>query len=258
MRTWGRVQEINRVSNNQSESPPHPDKELLTIRNSERDLAYWHNRSFVSSELRSRIEGAAILLVPQEGFRDYAGPVFPLGTEELFRRAQGKEPAEGPIEVCISDEDYKELALHEFTFIVATVAVASLVVAPIVVNVVSEYLKENFFSPPKEKTITAKFTLIISETSTKDAKRRAIEMKCEGPVDKLEPTFTAKLAEPWSRSCAPRGSGSAGTAGTPAHLRQRSVRPASREARGGRDAGEGVRAAGAWVDAAGGRGGVEG
>lgn len=169
--------------------------DLLEVRETERDLTYWHTRPFVSPALRARIEKAPILLVPQEGFRDYAGPVFPVGTEEMFRRAQENAPAGGPFEVCISDEDYKELALHESLFIVATIAIGSLVVAPIVVNIVSDFLKGKLFSPAKEKTATAKFTLIVSETSTKDAKRRAIEMKYEGPVDKLEPTFTARLGE---------------------------------------------------------------
>jgi hypothetical protein len=169
--------------------------DLLEVRETERNLAYWYSRPFVSPELRARIEKAPILLVPQEGFRDYAGPVFPVGTEEMFRRAQEDTKAGGPFDVCISDEDYKELALHESLFIVVTIAIGSLVGAPIVVNIVSEYLKGKLLSPAKEKTATAKFTLIVSETSTKDAKHRAIEMKYEGPVDKLEPTFTARLAE---------------------------------------------------------------
>jgi hypothetical protein len=184
------------VSNDRAKPGPQREaRDLLDVCRSGRDLTYWHTRPFITPELRARIASVPVLIVPQEGFGDFKGPVFPVATAELFRFAQGKVPAHATIEVCISDEDYKELALHESIIIVATIAIGSLVVAPVVVNIVSEYLRGRLFSPEKEKTTTAKFKLIVSETSTKDAKHQAIEMQYEGPVDKLEPTLLAKIKQ---------------------------------------------------------------
>ena len=53
------------------------------IADSGQGFDYWLSREYVSDEIRPELEQADLLLVPQEGFRDREGPLFPVGTERL-------------------------------------------------------------------------------------------------------------------------------------------------------------------------------
>src|SRR5580704_6468766 len=46
---------------------------------------YWSNAESLSPTTQTAIRRSDIVLVPAEGFADYKGPVFPKGTDELFR-----------------------------------------------------------------------------------------------------------------------------------------------------------------------------
>src|SRR3989442_2502899 len=58
--------------------------QLYTRNETELDFQYWSTSRPLSDDLRISISNADVLLVPQEGFRDYEGPVFPVLTHELF------------------------------------------------------------------------------------------------------------------------------------------------------------------------------
>ena len=162
---------------------------------SERDLAYWLGRDYVSDELRHRLADASILIVPQEGFRDYEGPLFPVATEEFFRFAREELPDDAEVDICIEDGDYKELALHESLIIIATVSVASSFLAGLAVNLVWHFLERRIGSKAKEKKTTAKATIIVNTTKTAKTDKRAVEIHYEGPADQLKSSMMTKINE---------------------------------------------------------------
>jgi hypothetical protein len=162
-------------------------EELVRIADAPSDRQYWMQRSFVDDCLRARLGDVNVLLVPQEGFRDYDGPLFPVGTEEFFRFLRENAPADAKVDICISDDDYKELALHADWLILAGVVVTS-VIAPVVVNLVSEYLKNRLW--PNEATRGVKVQLVCQQSEQAQC---AIGVSYEGPADKFQPTMLAAI-----------------------------------------------------------------
>ena len=56
-----------------------------TIEESEKGFEYWASREYITAETGEKIRRAPVLVIPDEGFRDRPGPVFPVRTEELFQ-----------------------------------------------------------------------------------------------------------------------------------------------------------------------------
>lgn len=158
----------------------------VKVRETDRNREYWMSRQYVPENLRDSISRAQLLLVPQEGFGDYAGPVFPVQTEELFQFLGEHAPPNTLVDICISDDDYRELALHDATVIVATILVTSFI-APIAVNLISEYLKRNILAKSKKDTAEVRVRLLVDESDR--GKHRTTEISYEGPVSAFEKTM---------------------------------------------------------------------
>ena len=163
-------------------------EDLATISETDRGWEFWRQKSFVSEDLGRQLADANFLLVPQEGFRDFDGPLFPVGTEEFFRFLREKAPPEVKVDLCVSDDDYKELALHAELLILAGVVVTTLI-APVVVNLVSEYLKKRLW--PGETDRGVKFQMVLQEADRE--KQRAVGISYEGPADKFQETMVSAI-----------------------------------------------------------------
>lgn len=156
------------------------EKLFISIEPSEKSFDYWINHPFTSDEIKSSLKEANVLVVPAEGFRDYEGPVFPIGTRELFQFILKNAPEPLVIEATVDEADYKELALHGALIIIGTFVVTS-VVAPIFVNLVSEYLKKRWGEKHLCKPDTqVKFELILQD------KDKASKLLYEGPASTFE------------------------------------------------------------------------
>jgi hypothetical protein len=122
----------------------------LTITDSNENFGTWLTKEFVTEELRESISKAAILIVPFENLRDTPKPIFPIGTEEILRYFKKKLPAEYPVDICITDEDYQEFAFYSDYkrlghFVITAVAI------PVFVGVLSPFIYDKYIKQDESK-----------------------------------------------------------------------------------------------------------
>jgi hypothetical protein len=132
----------------------------LIIKKTKESFSTWIHKPYISEELRKQLEKANVLLVPKEGFRSYSGPVFPVGTEEFLNYLREFSAKGINANICIEDKDYKELALHEAFLIISAFVVTSLV-APIVTDLISEFIKRRWMKEDKNKDNNIKIELTV-------------------------------------------------------------------------------------------------
>lgn len=154
----------------------------IQVSESTKNRTYWLSRPFVGPELKKKLEKASILVVPQEGFRDHQGPVFPVKTEELFSFLRERAPKGVEVDICIEDADYRELALHDATIIIGTFLVMSLAV-PVAKDMISEYLKRRIFGKPKNNDIV-RFRMLIDESD--QGRSRTLDVSYDGPASQFD------------------------------------------------------------------------
>lgn len=143
--------------------------------------------SYMDDDLRARIQNVNVLIVPQVEFRETAGLTFPSGTEDLLLHLREGLPAGTSVEIAIRDEDYRELSLREALVIVATILVASQLVAPVVVNVVSDWLKRKLGRQLPKAEVKAEIIVV-------DKDGKSIAFRYEGPARTFEETMLKQLS----------------------------------------------------------------
>lgn len=139
----------------------------VVITDSSENFDTWINREYISEELKSDLKKANILLVPTEGFRDKNIPVFPVKTEGLFIYIKNRLPSEYKIDICIEDKKYKELALHSDLVIIGSFVVASVGV-PILVNIISEYIKQKILKMGEKRGVKVSLTVVDEKGVSKN------------------------------------------------------------------------------------------
>lgn len=144
------------------------------VSDSSENFSTWINRQYIPQDLKGSLQKVNILFVPHENFRDQKIPVFAHKTEEVFHFFQEHAPAEVNVDICIADDDYKEIALHSDLIIIGSVIVSA-VVLPVFVNLLSEYLKRKLFKAPNSK-IRIVLTVVDSSSNAK-------QFEYEGPAD---------------------------------------------------------------------------
>ena len=90
---------------------------------------------------RAAVKAAGIVLVPDDGFRGYSGPVFPQGTVDFLHFLRDRIPSGTTVEIAAEDTDYTEVALHSDVVRLATLFVEYLV-APVAVGLIVNYMKD--------------------------------------------------------------------------------------------------------------------
>lgn len=150
---------------------------------------YWSNADSLSSETQLAVRKSDMVLVPAAGFGDYAGPVFPKGTDELFQFLRTHAPSDMNVELAAEDADYRELALHGDTVYIASILVRSLV-APTVVGLIVEYLRNRLGSRLGKTEVRA--SIILDQTDGPNSK--ALRMSYEGPANTFEKTMHQALS----------------------------------------------------------------
>ncbi len=164
-----------------------------SIEQTDKGFAYWLARPFLTEDTRAKLQKAEAILIPREGFRDQEIPVFPVRTEEMFQFVRDELAGKLNVDIAIEDSEYKELALHSALLIIGGFVVTALA-APLVVNVVSEYLNRRLFNAPgsdPDKTVV-RFELTI-EDRVGDATRR-MQVKYDGPASQFQNTMQSIVA----------------------------------------------------------------
>jgi uncharacterized protein (DUF4415 family) len=155
----------------------------------ETGFQYWSGAGFLSDETRAAIGKSDIVLVPAEGCGDYAGPVFPVGTNELFQFLRSKVPSGINVELAVEDANYAELALHGDILHLASVLV-TLIGAPVATGLIVEYLKKRLGSWLHNTEVRA--SLILDQGNGVNSK--PIKISYEGPARTFEKTMNEVLA----------------------------------------------------------------
>jgi hypothetical protein len=156
----------------------HEEKQIneVIITESKDNFETWINRSYISNHLKENLGKANILIVPIESFRDKNIPMFSTQAEELFHYLKENLPDSCIIDMCIEDDDYKELTLH-FDLITIGTFVVKKVVAPILLSRIQDYLKNKVF--PGDKKGNIKISLTVIDEKEKVAKN----ISYEGNID---------------------------------------------------------------------------
>ena len=155
----------------------------------ETGFQYWSGAGFLSDQTRAAIGKSDMVLVPAEGFGDYAGPVFPVGTNELFQFLRSKVPSGISVELAVEDANYAELALHGDILHLACVLV-TLLGAPVATGLIVEYLKKRLGS--RLENTEVRVSLILDQGDGVDTK--TIKISYEGPAHTFEKTMNEVLA----------------------------------------------------------------
>jgi hypothetical protein len=159
----------------------------LQIKESDQSFSTWVNQPNISPVVRGSLQGVDILFIPEKG---YAGRedllFFPEGTEELVQFIGQHKPSGLSVGVCIEEEDYKELARYADILIIAG-AVATSLVAPVLVNLISDYIGRRLGT--KKDDAVVKWSLTIED------KRSERFLKCsyDGPAETFKETMSDAL-----------------------------------------------------------------
>lgn len=99
------------------------------------------NMEHLGSATRTAVERATIVVLPDPGFGEYVGPVFPQGTVDFFHFLRERAPTSVSVALAGEDADHKEVVLHADVVRLATILV-EYGVAPIATSLVAAYLKD--------------------------------------------------------------------------------------------------------------------
>jgi hypothetical protein len=170
--------------NNHTIKAPIINPEFI-VEESKENFSTWINRPYVPHGLREQLSTANVLIIPREGFREHPEPIFPVGTEELFQYLKDASDKGIIVDICIADNDYRELALHDALVIIGGFIVTSLI-APVFVSLISEYIKKRFGFKEKRTKIKIEITAV-----EKDG--RATRLLFEGSAKDFSTTIKQAL-----------------------------------------------------------------
>lgn len=161
------------------------DKTEFIVEPSDEDFSKWISRSYIPDSLKGQLARANVLIVPNEGFREHLEPVFPVGTEELLNFLRDNAGVGIVPDICIADEDYKELALHGALIILGSFIVTSLV-APVIANLISDYIRKRWPAKQEDAEVKVELTVVGKDN-------RASRLLYEGPAKDFNKTVRPTL-----------------------------------------------------------------
>lgn len=144
------------------------DESYITITESDVNFETWLAKPFISEQLRTELKNANVLLLPLEEFRGHKKPMFMAGTDSLLDFLLKNKPDAMNLDICIEDDDYNELRLHDIT-VVLGIFLATSVVVPVLVNLISDYLKNRIFKdkPPVDEKISFDIHIVEDDGSSR-------------------------------------------------------------------------------------------
>lgn len=116
------------------------EKQEIQIIDSEITFEHVYQGDNIPLELQTEIKNADVLLLPYKDVRGTKGYCFPEQTFEFFDYLKKNAKLQDVgVDICISDEQYKELELHADVLNIAQIIVTCGVL-PIVTGIISCYL----------------------------------------------------------------------------------------------------------------------
>lgn len=168
----------------------------LVVKASDESISAWINRPYISQGLCEELSKANVLIVPNEGYHEQANLYFPSGTEELLLFL--REPREDSliVDICIEEQDYKELKLSADWFMIADIVVRHLA-APLLVILIVEYIRRRTGKRMPRNEVQAKLTVQDEGTG------RTIDFSYEGPATEFRDVMMNALEQMPAKSLQP-------------------------------------------------------
>lgn len=159
----------------------------LRINESDKSFSTWVDQSNISLALRESLKEVDVLFVPEKGYADRENLLFfPEGTEGLVQFIDQHKPSSLSLGICIEEEDYKELARYADVLIIAA-AVATSLVAPVLVNLISDYIGRRLGR--KKEDAVVRWSLTIDDKSS----GRSLKCSYDGPAETFKDTMSEAL-----------------------------------------------------------------
>ena len=155
----------------------------IDVEESQNTFDYWINRPYISENLKGSLSKTNVLIVPLEGYYD-KGPVFAGFSERLLTFLKNSGYQGLLPDICIEEGDYVELAQHGRTLIIVGAFVLTSIIAPIFVNLVSDFIKQRLGA--EDKRIKIEMTVV-----DKDGKGK--QFRYEGSADSFKDIVLPRL-----------------------------------------------------------------
>jgi hypothetical protein len=156
----------------------------LEIQDADTTFADIYTKPYFPKEYEDDVKKANVLLLPYPSFRDYNKPVFPEETQKFFGFLKESNEPDIITDICISDDDYLELELHD-DLITLPILILDKAVLPVVTGLITSYLYEKKKARKTELKVKVTMTVVDGEKSK--------SISYEGDADKFESTLsTAK------------------------------------------------------------------
>lgn len=155
------------------------EKSKINITNNPYTFKELLKMPYVPNEFLDSIKSSNILLLPHINFRDKEGYFFPEDTYKLYEYfLENGKPQGLNIEICISDDEYKELELHADVINIADIFV-QWIAFPIATSMLGSYLYDKLKKFNRDD-INAKVNISVE----KDGESRTIHY--EGRIENFE------------------------------------------------------------------------
>ena len=116
--------------------------------------------------LEQKLRAADILIVPENNFRPGYPFLFHQDTGHLYQYMSSHLSGKLDVEICATDEEYREIALHAAAFRLSTLVV-QYGIAPLVVGLITNYLYDELKAKP---TDTVEATIVVEDQHCKSFK----------------------------------------------------------------------------------------
>jgi len=133
----------------------------LKIKNNNETFSSWLNKEFITTEIKTELLKASILIVPFENLRETENPLlFPIGTENILNYFKQNLPDGQIIDICIPDELYQEFAFYSDYKRLGNFVIKSVVV-PVFVGLLTAYIYDQYIKEDENKP-----NIVILDKST--------------------------------------------------------------------------------------------
>ncbi|HHD2942186.1 MULTISPECIES: hypothetical protein [Enterobacteriaceae] len=132
----------------------------------------WLERVPLPPDMAESVYRSSVVFLPIESFRGVVNFSFPQGTSDLYQFLLKHRGELGQTELCITDDDYQELALYSREIRLGHLLVTQ-VVAPVLIGLLTNYIYDIVKSDPDDN---------VTLTLQVEGKCNDILIKYDGPA----------------------------------------------------------------------------
>lgn len=162
---------------------------ILEILESDLNFNDWIEKPYLSEALKENLKKANVLIVPFEKFRGNTEPCFMAGTAEFYNFIQQEKPTGLVAEICIDDENYLELHLHNDTIKMGKFLVTAIVV-PSFLYYVNKYIDSKFESRAAKDNGKVSIEIYVE-----NSKGKMKHLKYDGPVNSFKDLMDKEIPQ---------------------------------------------------------------